>query len=663
MNIIQDMKNAVGVFILMVILNGTALAGNQNTINDAIQSAKPGDTVILENGTYVIDGAINMKTGVNLAGSGNTIIKASSFELFKDTPNGMIVFSGVSNSGISTLTVDGGETANQYTNSGHGWENGILIKDNSANIVIRNIRFSGLCGDGINGDPSGSSNVLVKNCVMKTVGHDGVQCWDGDNWQVINCTMDLYINSGVRYANSKNCIVKNCYFYCDTGSGYAGIELEDSVQNITITENTFSHIHSSKGIGIVSVHATGTAIIEDNIFEDCPGGNIVISGITVNGENSTSSVDRTKEIAFQLTSCLENSNTEMEYNYAENINDGRGVTFGAVGFCTGTYDGNILLKYYRVLNPNNTLAKYIPALDKIDAGEHNEAEGDGNPDTTGLDGFITDVQNCNDPLFKTAQLHEIDVLYWNPAINLSEKYNMTSPLSKAFIYDICIRHGTEDAESMLKQAKSNAVNMTEYAKLSALIKVRDNVLKNEGLGDVDRDTGYKALLESSNYYLITPFVFSAYGDKFTINVNEDSDDNESDENDTDKEDDNSCNSNKHSTNHNDSCNNNSTDTDKDDDMINNIADLWNKLIDMVTIASSESKEDMNLTVTVMDSSTADAVNAYNLSDGNAYEKAYSAELIKDSEKKQAMAEELFEMSKKHNEKIRELTRKNLNNTC
>jgi len=87
-------------------------------------------------------------------------------------------------------------------------------------------------------------------------------------------------------------------------------------------------------------------------------------------------------VCLQLTTACENSSGTFDYNYAENIGDGRGITFGAIGFTTGTYDGNELIKYYTQLNPNNSLAKYIPALDKIDSGKH-DADFK-NDDVTGL---------------------------------------------------------------------------------------------------------------------------------------------------------------------------------------------------------------------------------------------------------------------------------------
>jgi chitosanase len=228
-----------------------------------------------------------------------------------------------------------------------------------------------------------------------------------------------------------------------------------------------------------------------------------------------------KNASLQMTTTLENSDTQLQFNYAENINDGRGITFGCIGFCTGTYDGNELIKYYTTLNQNNILAKYIPALDAIDAGSHNAAGGDGNPGVEGLSGFITDVQSCKDPLFAQAQLYKLDQLYWNPAVSMWNSIGAKNALTLAFIYDMSVRHGADGAQDIINQVTSalggtpeTGVNENTY--LSEMFTIRDAALKSENLGDVDRDSGYKAVLASGNVDLKTPFAFTAYGDSFTI---------------------------------------------------------------------------------------------------------------------------------------------------
>ncbi len=226
-----------------------------------------------------------------------------------------------------------------------------------------------------------------------------------------------------------------------------------------------------------------------------------------------------KNVTLQMTAILENSVSQLQFNYAENINDGRGITFGCIGFCTGTYDGNVLIKYYTTLNQSNTLAKYIPSLDAIDAVPHTAAGGDGNPSVVGLSGFITDVQNCNDPLFTQAQLYELDQFYWNPAVSMWNTIGAKNALTLAFIYDMSIRHGANGAQNIINQASlalggTPKTGIDENTFLSKMFTIRDAALKSENLGDVDRDAGYKTLLASGNVDLNTPFTFTAYSTPF-----------------------------------------------------------------------------------------------------------------------------------------------------
>ena len=86
---------------------------------------------------------------------------------------------------------------------------------------------------------------------------------------------------------------------------------------------------------------------------------------------------------------------------------------------------------------------------------------------------------------------------------------------------MCVRHGSDGAQSMVNKATSQcggtpASGVSETVYLSKLISIRDSALKSEGLGDTNRDAGFKNVLNSGNVDLTTPFTFVAYGDSFTI---------------------------------------------------------------------------------------------------------------------------------------------------
>jgi chitosanase len=243
------------------------------------------------------------------------------------------------------------------------------------------------------------------------------------------------------------------------------------------------------------------------------------SKVTYNGKTVTSEI---KGVCLQLTTACENSSETFDYNYAEKIGDGRGITFGAVGFTTGTYDGNELIKYYTQLNPNNSLAKYIPALDKIDTGKR-DSEGKSD-DTTGLENFISDVQACSDPLFKQAQMVELDIHYWNPAVKIADSIGAKNNLTLAFIYDICVNHGADGAQDYVDSIKeylggTPASGVDENEFLAALMDYRYDDLAEDDPDSIDRVNAYQELLEAGNFNLKAPFEFTVYGDTFKIDGN------------------------------------------------------------------------------------------------------------------------------------------------
>jgi chitosanase len=229
-----------------------------------------------------------------------------------------------------------------------------------------------------------------------------------------------------------------------------------------------------------------------------------------------------KKTCLQLTTTCENGSTTFNYNYAENIDDGRGITFGIIGFTTGTYDGNELIKYYTRLNPNNNLAKYIPALDRIDSGSRDD--DDRNDDVTGLENFINDVKACDDPLFRQAQLHQLDLHYWNPAVKINDSIGAKNNLTMAFIYDMCVNHGADGAQDFIDEVKEDingtpATGIDEDEFLSWLMDYRYDYLKKDDPDGAKRVKAYEQLLDDGNVDLILPFDFTVYGDTYKIDGN------------------------------------------------------------------------------------------------------------------------------------------------
>src|SRR3954451_1771162 len=122
-----------------------------------------------------------------------------------------------------------------------------------------------------------------------------------------------------------------------------------------------------KLIGTIAVLAVATAApVAIHATADA-----AVGPVTAKAASAAEGVDlsdpRKKEIAMELVSSAENSSLDWkaQYGYIEDIKDGRGYTAGIIGFCSGTGDMLELVQAYTKTKPDNVLAKYLPALKKV----------------------------------------------------------------------------------------------------------------------------------------------------------------------------------------------------------------------------------------------------------------------------------------------------------
>ncbi|MBF0548872.1 MAG: chitosanase, partial [Candidatus Riflebacteria bacterium] len=112
-----------------------------------------------------------------------------------------------------------------------------------------------------------------------------------------------------------------------------------------------------------------------------------VASLTSSASSNLPSSDLTPEqlkIANMLKSIFENESKEMKYDYAKNLKDGRGITLGRDGYCTGTGDAVLVVQKY-INDPRGnknlqaSLRKYEAALVKLAKAE--------SPSEEGLNGF------------------------------------------------------------------------------------------------------------------------------------------------------------------------------------------------------------------------------------------------------------------------------------
>nr|WP_205862660.1 chitosanase [Planosporangium thailandense] len=218
---------------------------------------------------------------------------------------------------------------------------------------------------------------------------------------------------------------------------------------------------------------------------------------------------------MQLVSSAENSSLDWkaQYKYIEDIGDGRGYTAGIIGFCSGTGDMLDLVQLYTNRKPGNVLAKYLPALRKVN----------GTDSHAGLDPTFTRdwVTAAKDPAFQQAQNDERDRVYFNPAVSQAKKDGLRA-LGQFAYYDAAVMHGPDGLGAIrsnaLKKAKPPAQGGDEVKYLNAFLDARVvEMKKEEAHSDTSRvDTEQRVFLRNGNLDLDPPLSWKVYGDPYTI---------------------------------------------------------------------------------------------------------------------------------------------------
>ncbi|MEV7193760.1 chitosanase [Streptomyces sp. NPDC093510] len=227
-----------------------------------------------------------------------------------------------------------------------------------------------------------------------------------------------------------------------------------------------------------------------------------------------------KEIAMQIVCSAENSSLEWkkQYRYIEDIDDGRGYTAGIIGFCSGTGDMLDLVELYTRRKPGNVLAKYLPALRRVDGTDSHE----------GLDpNFTRDWERAadTDAEFRKAQDSERDRVYFNPSVKQG-KADGIGVLGQFCYYDAIVMHGDgSDSTSFrnirkraLRSAKPPAQGGDEVTYLNAFLDARVWAMKQEEAHeDTSRvDTAQRVFLKKRNLNLDPPLDWKVYGDPYHI---------------------------------------------------------------------------------------------------------------------------------------------------
>ena len=258
-------------------------------------------------------------------------------------------------------------------------------------------------------------------------------------------------------------------------------------------------------------------------------GSIMLSNCNKQTENQDVplSFDSSKKlVSDQIISVFENSTPIIQYNYIENLKDGRGFTAGRAGFTTATCDLLEVVNRYTQKVPNNVLASFIPKLKPLCNNNDSSTSGIINLPQA----WITAAK---DPIFKQMQDSVSDEFYFKPVLAYTQKLSLKYPLSILNLYDACIQHGDgtdlDGLAAMIKRTNqalggSPTEGVDEKKWLEKFMTIRKNTLQNPAntsTKEVWRESVYRVdalqkIFDEQNFNLKTPLKLVVWGTSFIL---------------------------------------------------------------------------------------------------------------------------------------------------
>ena len=244
-----------------------------------------------------------------------------------------------------------------------------------------------------------------------------------------------------------------------------------------------------------------------------------VSGVPPPGDELRAllDIDETQIDTMLRLICLpENGCVEWwkQYGYASWLGDGRGLTASLYGLCSGTGDMLMCFRELQKIDPQNPLAKYVPALSKA----HGESRH-------GIEDLADKIHAAkNDPAWRRAVWKVYIDLYWSFVAEFCKKEGsckhrpgpvLETALSKYEMIDSALNHGADmdSFDTILHKMDKTARDSTDEATwLEAWCKARRTILRTDRKNDFDTShTGDRCkiplkLLKEKNFDLKRPFV-------------------------------------------------------------------------------------------------------------------------------------------------------------
>jgi len=275
-------------------------SGDVAALTSALASAKPGDTVQLAAGTYVLTEALKPPTGVKLLGVG---MDRTLLHYGGEKPAVMIALNGVNDVEVAAMTLDAQEGALvQRPLSAYN-----CSRLNLHHLALRNTApKNGSPAIHFNGQAKtyreGVLDSVISDCVMANIGVDsgwgcGVRIsWGSSRNQVLRCQIDRTGRGGILTDNRSNDLVVRGNTISGSGGTGLGIEIWGGCDRCVVEDNVIDHWLSiggsdyaavrrnvvsdksgvTKGYGIEAIGSYG--VYTDNLVDDGAQIGLSVSG-------------------------------------------------------------------------------------------------------------------------------------------------------------------------------------------------------------------------------------------------------------------------------------------------------------------------------------------------------------------------------------------------
>ena len=220
-----------------------------------------------------------------------------------------------------------------------------------------------------------------------------------------------------------------------------------------------------------------------------------------------------------IVNVFENESLTFQYQYIENLNDGRGYTAGRVGFTTATGDLLEVVEQYLKMSGRSSQWNWVLPTLKDRANQ-------GKDSVIGLELLPWLWRNSvKDIRFRRAQDFVVEKLYAKPSIEITKEYGIKSALGYLIIFDTAIQNGTgSDPDGLISIIKRVKNYHSEIEFLLQFLEIRRQVLMNptdpktakEWRASVGRVKELERLIHEHNFELIKPFRINPFGKVFWI---------------------------------------------------------------------------------------------------------------------------------------------------